>query len=77
MSRRTTTQDKRKYALWKLFSHVIIIILVVGQHSAQASPSPQNDRPVVKVNKCCEKFEVIVEGKCAIAKELNTGKIRR
>lgn len=77
MSRRTTTKDKRKYSLWKLSSPVIIVILVIGQHSAQASPSPQNDRQAVKVNKCCEKFEVIVEGKCTIAKELNTGKIRR
>lgn len=40
-------------------------------HIAHASPSI-NIQPTVKINKCCEKFEIIVNSRCTNAASVNS-----
>lgn len=51
----------------------IIAIFVAMQHAVGASPS-KDVQPLVKINKCCEKFEIYVDGRCTNAQEINSSK---
>lgn len=42
---------------------VILFIITTATHLAKASPQ-KPDPNVVRVNKCCEKFEVLYENQC-------------
>lgn len=53
----------------------IVAIVIALQHAVDASPS-KDVQPVVRINKCCEKFEIYVDEKCTSAKDLNTSKWR-
>lgn len=57
-------QNQLKSLLWT----VLAVSLVV-----EASPQKFTDPYIVKVNKCCEKFEVIFESRCTDARKLNNG----
>lgn len=52
-----------------------IIIFVTMQQYHAVSASPNKDvQPAVRINKCCEKFEIYVDSRCTIAKEVNACK---
>lgn len=48
----------------------IMAVFVMMHHAADASPS-KDVQPSVRINKCCEKFEVYVDSRCTSAKEVN------
>lgn len=48
----------------------IIAIVVTMHHAVDASPS-KDVQPSVKINKCCEKFEIYVDSRCTIASKVN------
>lgn len=51
----------------------IIAIFVAVHHTVGASPN-KDSQPTVKINKCCEKFEIYVDGRCTSASEVNSCK---
>lgn len=51
----------------------IVAIFIAMQHAVSASPS-KDVQPAVRINKCCEKFEIYVDGRCTIAQEVNASK---
>lgn len=48
----------------------IIAIFIASMQLVDASPN-KDVQPSVKINKCCEKFEVYVDSRCTAAKEIN------
>lgn len=53
---------------------VATLVMCVNQSSASPPPPPPFTDPyIVKVNKCCEKFEVIEGGRCTDARKINNG----
>lgn len=59
------------------YSNVIVaiatVLLVMMHQTAEASPN-KDVQPQVKINKCCEKFEIYVNYRCTIAREANESK---
>lgn len=51
-------------------SIMAVLVLTTMHHAVDASPS-KDVQPSVKINKCCEKFEVYVDSRCTSAKEVN------
>jgi hypothetical protein len=51
-------------------SFVALLIAVVG-----ASPN-KDVQPAVRINKCCEKFEIYVENRCEMAADVNASELR-
>lgn len=47
-----------------------IIFTVLFLHCAQASPNNVVHHSV-KVNKCCERFEILVDSRCTAAESIN------
>lgn len=41
----------------------------------QVDASPNREVQPVKINKCCEKFEIYVDSRCTSAQEVNTSKL--
>lgn len=52
---------------------VAIIFIAIAQY-VQALPN-KDVQPSVKINKCCEKFEIYVDGRCTTAEFVNTSKL--
>lgn len=52
----------------------IIAIILLLQRGAHASPS-KNVQPSVKINKCCEKFEILVDSRCTNAASVNSSEL--
>lgn len=52
------------------FIAILVIQLSCGS-TVDALPS-RDVQPALKINKCCEKFEIYVDGRCTIAKESNS-----
>lgn len=50
----------------------IVAIFVTMQHAVEASPN--KDVQPVRINKCCEKFEIYVDLRCTNAQEVNESK---
>jgi hypothetical protein len=50
-----------------------IIAIFVATMQVEASPNKEV-QPTVKINKCCEKFEIYVDSRCTIATEVNACK---
>lgn len=50
-----------------------ILAIFMTMHSADASPS-KDVQPSVRINKCCEKFEIYIDQRCTNAQEVNTSK---
>ncbi|XP_055588434.1 probable G-protein coupled receptor Mth-like 5 [Uranotaenia lowii] len=47
--------------------------LVVGSVQSSSSSNQRNANPnAVRINKCCEKFEIMFDGKCTVAESVNT-----
>lgn len=77
------TLDKRKVAangkacqFW-VPTNVILIsvlsILLIFNEIVGVVASPRKDSPTtVKINKCCEKSEILVDSRCTFAKDINT-----
>ena len=51
----------------------IIAIFMTMHHTVNASPS-KDVQPSVRINKCCEKFEIYVDSRCTNAAEVNACK---
>lgn len=81
------TLDKRKLAangkacqLW-IRTNVILIsvlsILLIFNGLIGVAASPRKDSPTaVKINKCCEKSEILVDSRCTFAKDINTSEFK-
>lgn len=54
----------------------IIFIAIATQQYVQALPN-KDVQPSVKINKCCEKFEIYVDGRCTIAETVNSCKLTK
>lgn len=50
-----------------------IVLIFVAMHTVDASPS-KDVQPSVRINKCCEKFEIYVDSRCTSAQEVNASK---
>lgn len=62
-----TSCGKKLIAL--LLVELLAATLVVG---SVASTTPQKYNPnAVRINKCCERFEVMLDGKCTVAESIN------
>jgi hypothetical protein len=63
--------NKRNYNLNAaiVYYYVAIAIIAIVQ-TAHASPS-KDIQPSVKINKCCEKFEILVDSRCTNAASVN------
>lgn len=48
-----------------------IIYFIITAQICLGSPS-KNSFNIIKVNKCCEKFEILVDTRCEDAKETNS-----
>lgn len=48
----------------------IIAIFMTLHNAVDASPS-KDTQPSVRINKCCEKFEIYVDSRCTSASEVN------
>ena len=58
--------------------HVIvasIIAIFIATMRADASPN-KDTQPTVRINKCCEKFEIYVDSRCVIAQDINASKLK-
>lgn len=53
-----------------LYYYVAIIATIAIVQNAHASPS-KDIQPTVKINKCCEKFEILVDSRCTNAASVN------
>lgn len=53
-----------------------IIYFIITAQICLGSPS-KNSFNIIKVNKCCEKFEILVDTRCENAKETNSSKIKK
>lgn len=52
-----------------------IVAVFVMMHHAVVDASPSKDvQPTVRINKCCEKFEIYVDSRCTSAREVNACK---
>lgn len=52
-----------------------IVAVFVMMHHAAVDASPSKDaQPAVRINKCCEKFEIYVDSRCTSAREANACK---
>lgn len=51
----------------------IIAIVMTMHHTVNASPS-KDAQPSVRINKCCEKFEIYVDQRCTLASDANACK---
>lgn len=56
-----------------IVTSIIAIIFMTTQHAVDASPS-KDVQPAVRINKCCEKFEIYVDLRCTSASEVNASK---
>lgn len=52
-----------------------IIYFIITAQICLGSPQ-KNKFNIIKVNKCCEKFEILVDTRCTNAKETNSSKIK-
>lgn len=52
---------------------IMAIFIVMMQ--VDASPNKEV-QPTVRINKCCEKFEIYVDSRCTIAKEVNASELK-
>lgn len=53
-----------------------IAAVFVMMHHAVVDASPSKDvQPTVRINKCCEKFEIYVDSRCTMAREVNVCKL--
>lgn len=61
--------------LTKLVATILIITSLIpfNVDGTGAEPQSYTTQTVVKVNKCCERFEVIKDGRCVDARTLNDG----
>lgn len=58
--------------------HVIvasIIAIFIATMRADASPN-KDTQPAVRINKCCEKFEIYVDSRCVTAQDVNASKLK-
>lgn len=62
--------NKRNYNLNAIVHYVAIASIIAIVQNAHASPS-KDILPTVKINKCCEKFEILVDSRCTPASTLN------
>lgn len=53
---------------------LLFITLDETRHHVSASPGLEN-HTVVVINKCCERFEILVDLHCTKAKDLNQSKL--
>lgn len=56
-----------------IVASIIAIIFITKQNAVDASPS-KDVQPSVRINKCCEKFEIYVDSRCTTASEVNASK---
>lgn len=65
--------NKRYYNNCAIVASIVAIFITL-QHAAEASPS-RDAQPSVRINKCCEKFEIYVDSRCTSAEDVNTSKL--
>lgn len=58
-----------------IVASIMAVFVMMMHHAVEASPS-KDVQPSVKINKCCEKFEIYVDSRCTSAKEVNTSEYR-
>lgn len=54
---------------------LVVLQLSCGNAAVDALPS-KDVQPLVRINKCCEKFEILVDEKCTAAKESNNSELK-
>lgn len=52
----------------------IIYFIITAQICLGLGAPQKNSFNIIKVNKCCEKFEILVDLRCTNAKETNSSK---
>lgn len=52
-----------------------IVAIFIAMMQVDASPNKEV-QPAVRINKCCEKFEIYVDNRCTIAKDVNACKLK-
>lgn len=67
MANSKCNNNKKNYK-FNVIAYYLVIAIVL--HNAHASPSI-NVQPTVKINKCCEKFEIYVNSRCTDAASVN------
>lgn len=50
---------------------IVAMMMMMMHHAVDASPN-KDVQPAVQVNKCCERFEILVDLKCVNAEGVNT-----
>lgn len=66
---KTRNYHKKNVILINIWlSYFIVVLSVIDYVSGSL---PRDDPNLVKINKCCEKFEIIVDNRCTDARELN------
>lgn len=55
------------------FIATLVVLQLSYGNAVDALPS-KDVQPSLKINKCCEKFEIYMDGRCTIAKESNSSK---
>lgn len=55
------------------FIATLVVLQLSCGNAVDALPS-KDVQPLVRINKCCEKFEILVDEKCTIAKDSNNSK---
>jgi hypothetical protein len=75
MHRQNAHRCNRNNDVIVVASFIAILVLQLSCSSAFVDALPSKDvQPALKINKCCEKFEIYVDGRCTIAKESDTSK---
>jgi hypothetical protein len=53
------------------------IAIFIATTTLQVDASPNKEvQPFIKINKCCEKFEIYVDSRCTSAEEVNASKLK-
>lgn len=52
-----------------------IAAIFIAMHNAVGASPSKDVQPLVRINKCCEKFEIYVDSRCTNAKEVNESKL--
>uniref|UniRef100_A0A2M4D9G0 Secreted protein n=1 Tax=Anopheles darlingi TaxID=43151 RepID=A0A2M4D9G0_ANODA len=53
---------------------VLLGLIQLGPATTVAAAAATTTSNAVRVNKCCEKFEVVYDGKCTVAETVNASK---
>lgn len=62
--------SRRNYNLNAIMHYYVAIVVAIIVQTAHASPS-KDIQPSVKINKCCEKFEILLDSRCTNAASVN------